>query len=97
MAEKAEVTGSPKDLTWAVERDYVEETEPVTPAAPPRATAEQSVTLDAFSSNQWGAKNFDQAAGFKHWAKAAGHKRHAVAEWRALLAEFSNRAVGAQR
>ena len=56
----------------------------------------QSVPLEAFCHNQFGAKHLDQAGGFLFWARKQGHSRHTVAEWVALLGEFSNRPVGAQ-
>jgi len=69
---------------------------PAAPLLPEGADLPQSVALTAFCHNQFGGKHLDQAGGFAFWARKAGHTRHTVAEWRALLGEFSNRPVGAQ-
>lgn len=56
----------------------------------------QSVTMEAFCHREWGAAHLDQARAFANWCRKAGHVRHSVAEWKALLGEFSSRPIGAQ-
>jgi hypothetical protein len=70
--------------------------EPAAPLMPTGADLPQSVTLDAFCHNAVGAKHLDQVRAFAGWCRQTGHRRHSVAEWQALLAEFHQRPVGAQ-
>lgn len=56
----------------------------------------QSIPLEAFIRNQFGAKHLDQAGGFVWWARRNGHRTHSTTEWRNLLDQFNNRPVGAR-
>jgi hypothetical protein len=67
--------------------------EPQAALAPPPGSF-QSVPLDAWVRQKFGAKHIDQGAGFMHWAGKNGHTRNSSAGWEELFQAFNTKKAG---